>query len=695
MSKAKTLATTVSTGGVLADGTVAAAEVSGLAAVATSGNYSDLTGTPTLPTGGDIVGTTATQTLTNKTLTDPILTLGAGQGTAGQVPVSQGAGLPPVWSAAASANFQEFTASGNWTKPADAKFVLVEAWGAGGGGGSGRRGAAAAFRGGGGGGGGGAYAQRFFTASAVPGTVSVVIGAGGAGAAAITANDTNGSGGTFGGSTSFGSLLTAFGGSGGQGGGSVTGTVSAGGGVLGVGAPAARMVGSEGQPGHFGSATVGSNPYGSGWGGGVGGAPGNLNAGGGSSFQGGPGGGQGAVISQSDVFETSGAGGGITGEASTGAPGVAYLGASGVSGVGRQGASGGAPGGSIATTNVLSNTLCYGNSTFACVVQPGYIATSANGTTGWQFRSPPAAIRVSQLLHDGTQFVVFNSNGTRCWTTTDFATYTERTGLSTGITVGRVKYVNGNYFVMGHSGSSPNQVAALWRSTDLVSWSQVNSGNGSSGTSTQLTDICWTGTNYLAVSIGNSPYARYSSDLTNWSTPTGITGQIVACESNGAGTVVIIDETTPFAKRSTNHGLTFSNVATTLSLASVFTANSIAYVNSTWLLATANSLWSSTDGNTYTQRINAIGNEMGGGIAFDGTTYVVGSSTIGSSTVARTATVLTTWTDRTIAALNTNGGVGGTGGVASGGGGGGASVNGFNSGAGGAGGNGLLRVYTW
>lgn len=46
MSKAKTLAGTVSTGGVLADGTVSAAEVSGLATVATTGAYADLSGKP-------------------------------------------------------------------------------------------------------------------------------------------------------------------------------------------------------------------------------------------------------------------------------------------------------------------------------------------------------------------------------------------------------------------------------------------------------------------------------------------------------------------------------------------------------------------------------------------------------------------------------------------------------------------------
>lgn len=115
-----------------------------------------------------------------------------------------------------SFDFQEFTASGTWTKPATAQFVLIEMWGAGGGGGSGRR--APHLAGAGSGGGGGSYLTKGFKASDLSSTVAITVGLGGTGGAAVTVDNTNGNAGANGGDTSFGSYAQAFGGQGGTGG---------------------------------------------------------------------------------------------------------------------------------------------------------------------------------------------------------------------------------------------------------------------------------------------------------------------------------------------------------------------------------------------------------------------------------------------------------------------------------------------
>lgn len=94
MTKARTLGSIVSTGAVLADGAIDATEIGNL----------------TLPSGGDIVGTTATQTLSNKTLTAPIL------GTPASGTLTNVTGLPAagVVGTAAILGANTFTAAQEW-----------------------------------------------------------------------------------------------------------------------------------------------------------------------------------------------------------------------------------------------------------------------------------------------------------------------------------------------------------------------------------------------------------------------------------------------------------------------------------------------------------------------------------------------------------------------------------------------------
>ena len=100
-------------------------------------------------------------------------------------------------------SYQEFTASGTWTAPVNATWVYVEAIGGGGGGGRGTSIGA--------GGGGGGFNASLFRASDVGNSVTVTIGAGGAGIASLGGSNP----GSDGGNTTFGALVTAYGGKGG------------------------------------------------------------------------------------------------------------------------------------------------------------------------------------------------------------------------------------------------------------------------------------------------------------------------------------------------------------------------------------------------------------------------------------------------------------------------------------------------
>lgn len=250
---------------------------------------------------------------------------------------------------ATSTDIQFFSATGTWTMPTGAKAIEVILWGGGGGG------AAGATTYGGSAGGGGARQHKIFGASAISSPVTVTLGSAASGLA-----------GAAGGTATFGSYLTAYGGGAGQ-----TGAASnSGGGGGGVG-------GSGGTGGSGGSSTGGlptvtANTYGTGgggaggpnngvglaaeYGGGAGGASGNAGtngtAGGTSLFGGGGGGGGadgsgqvGGAGGASGSFTS--AGGGTAGTASnpTGVAGGA--GTAGANGTGGYGGGGG--GGSTGT----------------------------------------------------------------------------------------------------------------------------------------------------------------------------------------------------------------------------------------------------------------------------------------------------------------------------------------------------------
>lgn len=111
-----------------------------------------------------------------------------------------------------------FETSGTWTKPAGLASATVTVIGGGGGGASGGCKDGNGFPAAGAGGGGGGLSEATYTAAALPGTVAVTVGAGGLGGAQTSATggaEVKPNNGQNGGTSSFGTLLSATGGGGG------------------------------------------------------------------------------------------------------------------------------------------------------------------------------------------------------------------------------------------------------------------------------------------------------------------------------------------------------------------------------------------------------------------------------------------------------------------------------------------------
>ena len=260
-----------------------------------------------IASGGVATGNIAVNAVTNTILAQMAPNTIKGNNTgaaanASDLSISQVQTMLGVTTASSTGNIQTFTAVGTatWTKPSGYgvnSLAFIEGWGGGGGGSSGW--------GGWSGGGGGSYKSVFILLSSLPSTVTVMIGAGGAGGTNPAGN---------GGATTFGSFLTAQGGTGsgsacGGAGGGFTTTANAGSSINDAGgegyggtgsstAASGYFVGGGGGYSLSGSSIAGSSVYGGGGGGTPASAGGTSNyggSGGNSGFAGqAPGGGGGA-----------------------------------------------------------------------------------------------------------------------------------------------------------------------------------------------------------------------------------------------------------------------------------------------------------------------------------------------------------------------------------------------------------------
>jgi hypothetical protein len=597
----------------------------------------------------------------------------------------------------AAASVQTFSSSGTWTKPTGAQFVLVEAWGAGGGGSrpaTSTSGGAGTIRIGSGGG-GGAYNFQLFLASSLGSTEVVTVGAGGLGGI------TNNSNGNNGGSTDFGQKVFGFGGA--QG---VNGAFGGGGG----GISASSTGTTPGGP------RIGTNQT-QNMAGGYGGT--TADRAGGASAYGGGGGGAGDIATTAFMFtgggnSVYGAGGGSPGTSYRvigGGTAFIYQGFPGLGGssaasslvqqsvplFGQSGAaySGGAGGSyydfpSFAMTNfndvgVVSSTIVASSANngaeVAVVGTANYIPfvfTSSNGTATYTSRPVPLGYYQNNfgILWDGSKYVLFFN---RIITTTDFTTFTTvaSSSLPSISSANRFAYVNNIYFILNTTN--------LFSSSDLTSWVSA-SVNGV--TNVDARGVAFNGTEYYVAAL-TAVYK--SSNLTSWTLlSSGVTTGAIGLAASAAA-VVVGNSVSPFARRSTNGGSTWANIATVLPAQPTY----IVYIASQnrWFLNSNNVLYTSTDGNTWATAGISLETKN---VLWNGTVFCATARNTSSDEVQYTsATGTSAWTARTTAAILTaTGQAGGAGGLGGGGGGAGGAAT-TTTGNGGNGGSGYCRVYTW
>jgi hypothetical protein len=680
-----------------------------------SGSSALTAGTVTVAEGGTGATTLAANNVLLGNDTGALQTVAPG--TAGNVLSSNGTSW--ISQAVASASLQEFSSSGTWTKPSGANFVLVETWGAGGGG---ARPTAGASNPGGAGGGGGAYNFRLFKASDLASSITVTVGTGG------TGGSVNGGVGGTGGTTSFGSLLSSFGGGGGFGSGTTTqvnggggggGVLSAGqvgtghaiaAGALNGGEPRIRDEGANAsiiRTQNTGGGTGGGSYTGSSvtvntrdgapssFGGGGGGACQTTTFGaggaGGTSSNGGGGGGAGGGVNTSNMGV--GAGGAFTGTSGGGGAGGTALSPNGAAGAFRQGGGGGyglsdSKFITTFTANNGSQTVVYGRG----ASNTPYLFVSSDGLSNYTPYIAPAYNSYGGIIYDGSKYVFATSSA--IYSTTNFISFTTHTAPPNGFAGGggsskTLRYINGYYFAC-------NSVD-LYYSTNLTSWTRANVAGG---TNKNICGVAFDGTRYYAVDQVVSGSQTYvSTDLISWTAYAN--GAVYVNDvAAKAGCVVITNNNSPYVRVSVNNGVTWTNTPAGIT-GSLVSINYFASAGRFLAISVGPDVWTNDDpaSSGWSQ-----GGDPGTGYQyydpiFNGSRYVMAgtfNSSISSSNnnVALAAgNVAGSYQWQTSTSFNISGGSGGAGGLAGGGGGGG--IGETTTGNGGAGGNGYCRVYTW
>ena len=160
-------------------------------------------------------------------------------------------------------------------------------------------------------------------------------------------------------------------------------------------------------------------------------------------------------------------------------------------------------------TSVILRNICFSESLglYLIVGDSGTILTSPNLKT-WTVQTSGVSVNLSECIFSKTEemFIVLGANGTLL-TSTDGTTWVSQTTISNNSTMTSLVYGNGKYIASGTNASSSS---VIYKSTDGLSWSIVNSGGNA------IAELFYCNEMELFVGVGNNKVV-YSTDGETWS----------------------------------------------------------------------------------------------------------------------------------------------------------------------------------